>query len=153
MGAGVFEVFQNGDVIISGEIFTAGSCVHGCAPRNSVKQSVRFYTPRESLPTVEDFGEAQLVSGSAHVRIDPVFADTMDPRAAYMVVITPEGDSNGLYVTGKTTYGFDVRENRGGRATLAFSYRIVAKAYGENAPRLQRFAVREPQLSATLQPR
>jgi len=86
-----------------------------------------FYTPRESLPTVEDFGQVQLVAGRPYVRIDPTFADTIDQRTKYMVIITPEADSNGLYVTAKTPTSFEVHENRGGRSSLAFSYRIVAK--------------------------
>jgi hypothetical protein len=143
----VFSVWSNGIVTISGEIFTAGSCITGCVVHNSVKQGVRFYTPRESLPTVEDFGEAQLTAGHAYVRIDPAFADTIDQYASYMVFITPEGDSNGVYVMDKTPIGFEVRENRGGHSTLAFSYRIVAKPYGENAPRLQRFTIHLPRPS------
>lgn len=151
----VFSVDQAGNIIadnitLSGEIFTSGSCKSGCSRTQSYKQVVRFYTPRETLPTVEDVGEARLVGGSAYVRIDSAFADTIDPRAAYMVTITPEGDSNGLYVTAKTLDGFEVHENRGGRSTLAFSYRIVAKPYGETAPRLQRFAVRMPRAGSSL---
>ncbi len=138
----VFDVGQNGNVSIAGEIFTSGgSC---CVVHGSVKQGVRFYTPRETLPTVEDFGEAQLTAGQAYVSIDPSFADTMDQHAAYIVSITPEGDSRGLYVTAKTLQGFEVRENQGGQSTLAFSYRIVAKPYGETGQRLQRFTIHDP---------
>jgi len=137
----MFDVDSAGDITITGEIHTGGSCSTGCAVHNSVREAVRFYTPRESLPTVEDFGEAQLTAGRAYVRIDPAFADTMDRHANYIVSITPEGPSRGLYVTAKTLAGFEVLENPGGRATLPFSYRIVAKPYGEDAPRLQRFAI------------
>jgi hypothetical protein len=58
-----------------------------------------------------------------------------------MVFITPEGDSRGVYVTAKTSLGFTVRENQGGQSTLAFSYRIVAKPYGEHPARLQMFTM------------
>jgi hypothetical protein len=68
----------------------------------------------------------------------------MDNRAAYMVFITPEGDSNGLYVVNKTAAGFEVHENRAGRSTLAFSYRIVAKPFGEHPVRLQMITVSKP---------
>ncbi|HEY7980612.1 MAG TPA: hypothetical protein VID19_03945, partial [Candidatus Eremiobacteraceae bacterium] len=50
--------------------------------------------------------------------------------------VTPDGDNNGLYVTGKSAHGFIVREARGGRSTLAFDYRIVAKPIDENGARL-----------------
>jgi hypothetical protein len=61
-----------------------------------------------------------------------------------MVLITPEGDSNGLYVVNKSSVGFEVHENRAGRSTLAFSYRIVAKPFGERPVRLQMITVSRP---------
>ena len=133
-----FTLDTHGNVVITGTITTAGSCHTGCISASaSSEKRVRFYTPQESLPTVEDFGEAQLINGQAYVRIDPAFASTIDPTAAYMVFITPEGPSRGLYVTQKSTTGFAVRENPGGNSSLSFSYRIVAKPYGEHPVRLQ----------------
>jgi hypothetical protein len=95
---------------------------------------------------MDDFGEAQLVSGRAVVRLSADFANVVDQKANYLVFITPEGDSRGLYVTDKTRAGFTVRENEGGRATLAFSYRIVAKPFGVDKPRLpmESIAARRP---------
>jgi len=84
------------------------------------------------------------VGGHAYVRIDPAFADTIDQYANYLVFITPEGDSNVLFVSQKSVSGFSVTESRGGRDTIAFQYRIVAKPYGENAPRLRRIAIHVP---------
>jgi hypothetical protein len=136
---------NSGNLIITARIFTSGSCNLGCASSPGTgEKRVRLFTPQESLPTVEDFGQAQLVGGRTYVRIDPAFANTMDNQATYMVLITPEGDSNGLYVVNKTAVGFEVHENRGGRSTLAFSYRIVAKPFGEHPVRLQMIAVSRP---------
>jgi hypothetical protein len=146
-----FDVALNGDVLITGKIFTSGSCKTGCATTPSAgEKRVRLFTPQESLPTIEDFGRAQLVNGRTYVRIDSPFANTMDDHAAYMVFITPEGDSNGLYVVNKTAGGFEVRENKGGRSSLAFSYRIVAKPFGEHAARLQTIIVSRPGTSLPL---
>jgi hypothetical protein len=89
-----------------------------------------------SQPTREDYGEAQLANGQAYVRLDPAFANIIDHRAGYLVFLTPEGPSQGLYVTGKSIAGFFVRENPGGHATIGFQYRIVAKPYGVKAQRL-----------------
>jgi hypothetical protein len=85
---------------------------------------------------MEDVGEARLVNGRAYVRLDTAFSSTIDHQTNYLVFLTPEGDSRGLFVTNRTIGGFEVGENQGGRSTLAFSYRIVAKPYGDNAPRL-----------------
>jgi hypothetical protein len=52
------------------------------------------------------------------------------------VFITPEGDSNGLYVSAKSPAGFAVRESRAGRSTLAFQYRILARPRGDDSKRL-----------------
>jgi hypothetical protein len=78
-----FLVQATGSVVITGRIFTAGSCSVGCASSPSGgEKRVRLFTPQESLPTVEDFGQAQLVGGRTYVRIDPAFANTMDEHAA-----------------------------------------------------------------------
>lgn len=97
---------------------------------------VDTYSAQQSEPTVEDFGQGQLVNGQASVRIDPAFGNTMDQRASYLVFITPDGDSRGLYTTQKSSSGFIVRENGGGRSTLAFDYRIVGKPFGNSSARL-----------------
>jgi len=120
-----------GDIAISGEIFTSGQCQSGC-----VRHRVRSYAASESTPTIEDTGEAQLVAGAAFVRIDPAFANAIDPRQGYSVLITPEGDTRGLYVVTRTPAGFQVRENMSGRSTAPFAYRIVAHPYGVRQPRL-----------------
>lgn len=130
---------DSGNLTITGDIFTAGFCSSGCAvsPKDPGARVVS-YAPHEAAPTMEDTGEAQLIDGAATVRIDRTFASVIDQRANYVVLITPEGDSRGLYVTAKTPTSFVVRENEGGRSTLAFAYRIVAKPFGPTRPRLAR---------------
>jgi len=136
-GTNAFVVDNSGNIIITGLIFTGGSCSAGCAidPRKPGTHVIT-YAPREAAPTTEDTGEAQLAGGSAYVHLDPAFANVIDQRSGYLVFLTPEGDNRGLYVTQKSLTGFAVRESQGGRSTLAFSYRIVAKPFGPSAPRL-----------------
>lgn len=133
----VFSVDGSGNVRISGLIYTGGGCASGCAKTvDGPGRHVVSYTPAESEPTTEDFGEGQLRGGAASVAVAADFANTIDGSAGYMVFITPEGDNRGLYVTDKTSRGFAVRESQGGHSTLAFSYRIVAKRYGVAMKRL-----------------
>jgi hypothetical protein len=94
------------------------------------------YSARTTAPVMEDFGEAQLVNGRGYVRLDPALSDVIDNRTAYHVFLTPEGDGNGLYVSQKTPAGFTVREQHGGRSTLSFEYRILAKPVDDDAKRL-----------------
>jgi hypothetical protein len=68
--------------------------------------------------------------------MDPAFSSAIDRLANYLVFITPKGDSRGLYVSHQSAAGFTVRENQGGHSTLAFDYRIVAKPFDSNQPRL-----------------
>jgi hypothetical protein len=133
----VFTLNSGGDIFINGFIYTSGSCSTGCAVgRNGDSHRVESYAPSQTVPSIDDFGEAQLVSGHAYVRLSADFANVIDKEANYLVFITPEGDSRGVYVSDKTRVGFTVRENQGGHSTLAFSYRIVAKPYNVNKPRL-----------------
>jgi hypothetical protein len=102
-----------------------------------VGQKVTAYSTMSISPNIEDFGEAQLTAGQTYVGLRHSYAAAIDSRYSYMVFITPEGDTRGLYVTQKTPAGFVVRENQGGRSEAAFSYRIVAKPFG-SAPAAMR---------------
>jgi hypothetical protein len=94
------------------------------------------YGARTTMPQIEDVGEAQLTLGRADVAFDPALADTIDSARGYVVFVTPEGDCKGLYVTHKTAAGFTVRELQGGRSSLSFAYRIVAKPLRDTEKRL-----------------
>lgn len=131
---------DSGNLHLTGQIYTSGSCQTGCLPvHERGGKQVTAYAPRATTQSVEDFGQAQLSQGEGYVRINPDFASTMDGSAPYLVFVTPHGDSRGLYVTGETASGFWVRENGGGRSTMSFDYRIVAKPVDANAPRLPRY--------------
>src|SRR5262245_12300325 len=83
----------------------------------------------------EDFGAAKLKAGRAVVKLDADFAK-MIKRGDYKVFLTPEGDCHGLYVRRRAA-SFDVRELAGGKSSVAFSYRIVAR---RKDIRVKRFA-------------
>jgi hypothetical protein len=103
---------------------------------NSSGQHVLAYAPEATTATIEDVGEARLADGRAIVRFDRDFASTIDRNAGYLVFLTPMGDTRGLYVRLKTLAGFEVRETQGGRSSLLFDYRIVARPLGANSDRL-----------------
>ena len=130
------KITDTGDVSILGQIFTSGGCSSGCITQNHKVRRVVSYAPTEAEPTREDTGIAQLVEGKAYVRLDPAFVNVIDTRRSYAVLLTPEGDSRGLYVASKSNGGFEVREDMGGTSTIAFDYRVVAKPYGVSSPRL-----------------
>jgi hypothetical protein len=90
----------------------------------------------------EDFGAGRLVRGRAAIKLDPTFRAVV--RGAYHVFLTPEGDCRGLYVAAKSPRGFEVRELQGGRTSVPFSYRIVARRRDVTGPRFAR--VQPPKL-------
>ncbi len=102
---------------------------------NTGGQHVLAYAAESVSSTLEDFGTARLVGGVTKVSLEPGYASTIDPRA-YRVFLTPMGDTRGLFVSAKTPSGFEVREAQGGRSTLSFDYRIVARPLDAKNDRL-----------------
>jgi hypothetical protein len=130
MWAGHFE----GPVRISGGLtVTGGKSAVVPHPDGSHRT---LYTIESPESWFEDFGRAQLSQGHARVDLDGDFA-VLVRTDDYHVFLTPEGDSNGLYVSGKREDGFEVREQQGGTSNVAFSYRVVAKRKDIEAERLQ----------------
>jgi hypothetical protein len=149
----VVSIDGNGNEILKGSLTIDGSPLSRTAVSGG--GDVTTFGERSSTPTLEDMGEANLVRGAAYVTIDPAFAATMDRSAKYLVFLTPEGDSHGLYVTAQSNRGFAVRENGGARSSLAFNFRIVAKPYATSAARLPALAAppKIPAMTAPTRPR
>ena len=59
------------------------------------------------------------------------------PRAIGCLFLTPKGDNKGLYVTNQAPGSFEVHEAQGGRSTIGFDYRIVAKRKGMESLRME----------------
>jgi hypothetical protein len=121
-----------GNISTPGTVSMEGACASGC----SATTHARSYGTTAAMPTIEDSGEAHLTAGFTSVRLDPAFANAIDARQGYLVMLTPEGDTHGLYVAQRSPNGFVVRETMSGRSDIAFAYRIVAHPYGVHQPRL-----------------
>lgn len=145
------DLSDRGDLFVAGHLYTSGNCSSGCMVGGKRVRSLSEYAPRETVPTMEDLGEGQLTGGSAVIALEPKFASAIDQHANYLVFLTPEGDCRGLYVAQKTSTAFTVRELQGGRSSLQFNYRIVAKPYGDSAARLPMTDAR-PALPARIRP-
>ena len=134
LNATVFSIDQVGNVSIGGTLKQGASSQYRTV--TSAGTYLTSYGAREAQPTLEDLGVGRLSNGSAYVRLDSRFLSAIDHQAAYMVFITPGGNSSGLYVSRKTASGFEVHENGTGRSTLDFDYRIVAKPLDSSGSRL-----------------
>ncbi len=106
-----------------GNVSYHGSLSHFAITRHG--RLVRAYAPSNPAPSIETTGSATLVNGSAAIAFDPGFADTID-GTRYQVMLTPDGDTRGLYVARKEPNGFVVREVQGGRGSFAFDYHVYA---------------------------
>jgi hypothetical protein len=99
-------------------------------------QHVLAYAAESASATLDDVGTARMIDGVANVAIDRAFGQAIDARTGYHVFLTPMGDTRGLYVSAKAPGGFEVREAQGGRSTLSFDYRIVARPMDAKTDRL-----------------
>jgi hypothetical protein len=104
------------------------------ATRTSNGSMISTYSSEARVPSIEDFGEAILISGHAYVRLDRDFASAMARGTPYLVFITPQTPVRSpLYVTRKTALGFDVGQAYPERTAVTFDYRIVARRYAGQA--------------------
>jgi len=125
---GFCNFLANGTLSCSGGLTTV-------VPTDSAK-NVQVYSVQSPENWFEDFGSSQLSGGSAIVRLEPGFAQTVNTATDYHVFLTPKGECNGLYVTNENAGGFEVRELGHGKSAVAFDYRIVAHRKGYENLRL-----------------
>ncbi len=105
-------------------------------PVDGGSRQVALYAVEAPENWFEDIGSGQLENGVAVVQVESVFAQTVNTGTEYHVFLTPKGDCKGLYVSNETADSFEVHELGGGKATIAFDYRIVARRKGYETIRL-----------------
>ena len=130
----VFSVDANGNLHITGNLIVDGTKSSTAQVQNG--RQVALYAVESPENWFEDFGSGQLNRGVVWVSLDASFGEATNAAAGYHVFLTANGESNGLYVARKTAAGFEVREQGGGGANIAFDYRVVAKRRGYEAIRM-----------------
>jgi hypothetical protein len=126
-----------GPVVIAGGLTVTGP--KSAAVPHQDGSYRRLYSVEAPESYFEDFGSGEMRDGVARVQIEAEFAELVTTDNYY--VLTPRGDSEGLYVSKKDPASFEVRESRNGKSNLAFDYRIVAKRKDIEGPRLERVTV------------
>jgi len=140
--AGVFfdGLFVRGDSTVQGSLLVTkdflvlGANKHMVMPHPDGTDRL-LYCLEGAEAWLEDFGTAQLSAGRARVDLEDDYAALVETDE-YHIFLSPEGDSNGLYVAAKDSRGFEVREQQGGSSTPSFSYRIAARPKGGRRERL-----------------
>ena len=130
----VFSVDASGNLNISGNLVVSGT--KSSTARLQSGREVALYAVESPENWFEDFGSSELRGGEAWVPLDVSFAEATNATVTYHVFLTPNGDSNGLYVARKSATGFEVREHGGGNSNVAFDYRIVVRRRGYEAVRM-----------------
>jgi hypothetical protein len=108
------------------------------APPGSDVARLTVHAPATPEVYLMDFGQGALVSGFAHVELDPRLADSIrvDGTHPLRVFVQAEDDpdSPGVVVMNKSATGFDVVERQGGRGCFAFQWQIIGNRADENLP-------------------
>jgi hypothetical protein len=137
--AGNFDgkVNINGSLRVDGRLDVTGTKAAVVSfPDGSIH---RLYAVESPDSWFEDFGFGQLVDGHATIQLDSDFASVVNDDP-YHVFITEYEDNNALYVTARTSSGFEVRAKTSG-ASGQFSYRVAAKRKNVNAMRFDEVAL------------
>ena len=81
----------------------------------------------------QDYGTGKLSNGITKISIDPILRKNIrvDTEHPLKVFIQLEGDCNGVFVTDKSKNGFTVKELKGGKSNVPFSWSIVATRANE----------------------
>jgi hypothetical protein len=115
-------------------------------PLHNPERYIVFKCVESPKVTVEDWGIAELKNGKAFVGFSEEFVALMSEKAEYAVFLTPEGECNGLYVSKKEFYGFEVKELNNGKSNIRFSWHVKAIRIGdEETPVLEEPTPREPE--------
>jgi hypothetical protein len=125
-----------GDLNVDGSLFVFGPTKSSVVSHPDGSKRV-MHTVEAPESWFEDIGRAQLREGVAQVDIDPDFAAVSGLSDDYHVFITAEGPSNPLYITNRTSTGFDVREQGEGASDTSFSYRVMTRRADAQLGRLE----------------
>jgi len=102
----------------------------------ATSQGARSLSAEESTGVYfTDYGFGKLKDGQAVIKIDPVFAETVNLNQDYFVFLQPYAKAE-LYVSQTGPKAFEVRLNTGD-PEARFAYRLVGKRRGFEQARLQ----------------
>ncbi|MFT3775464.1 MAG: hypothetical protein QM820_59715 [Minicystis sp.] len=102
------------------------------------QRRLTLHAPETPEIYFEDYGEARLENGYAHVELDPrltphLAVNEQHPLRVFIQFEEDEG-TFGVVVKNKTSHGFDVVEIGGGTSNMPFQWHIVANRADEEFP-------------------
>ena len=136
-GVGFSGWFGGGPLIVLSELLVTGGKSAVVPHPDGFHR--RFFAVESPESWFEDYGEAELVDGSAEVGLDPDFAHFVDTNH-YHVFLSPYGETAGIHVARRHREGFSVIA-KSARGRIKFSYRVVAKRKDVRRYRLITYAI------------
>lgn len=98
----------------------------------------KLYCEESSQVWFAEYGSGRLTNGTAVIRIDPLFAETVNLERPYHVFVQlNDTECESVAVIHRRSDRFEVRERRGGVSNAEFSYRLVALRRGFEDARLE----------------
>ena len=142
-GQGGRAAVFDGTVLVNGPFTVVGGPKSAGVrhPDGSVR---RMYCQEGTEPYFEDVGRATLTNGRTEVTLDSDF-NAVVKGDDYLVFLTPEADCKGLFVSRRGPNRFVVEELQGGKSTLGFSYRVMARRREDVGTRMEKVDVRPAQ--------
>lgn len=92
-------------------------------PADSTK-TIRYYALEAPSILLMDAGEGSLISGQATISLHSTFSRVTDPAVVLRVVVTPNGDCNGIFVQNAAAdrSSFTVKECQNGTSNTGFNW-------------------------------
>jgi hypothetical protein len=147
-GGATFAGYFNGTTVVNGAFAVTGS--KSAAVKDANGEYRLMYSVESPEAWFEDFGTGTLVSGTADVKLDPLFAQLVRTDQ-YHVFLTPHDEEHHLAVKARAGQGFIVAASASVEAAAkgkkasdlngTFSYRIVAKRADITGERLATFTM------------
>jgi len=99
-------------------------------------KAVALSCPETPENLFQDYGQGQLVKGKAHINLDPIFSKNIVVNELHplRVFVQLEADCNGVFVSNKNQFGFDITELHAGESNVPFTYTITANRADEMNP-------------------
>ena len=122
---GIFDGIVNRKIVGNGTVNTIVNDLND--------NPVLLSAPESPENLFQDYGSGKLVNGKATVKLDPILSKNIlvNEEHPLRVFVQLEGDCKGVYVTNKTSTGFDVIELNGGSSNISFTWFISANRADE----------------------
>jgi hypothetical protein len=81
---------------------------------------------------VQSRGKAQLVNGQAFITFSNEFSKIISNPEDLVITVTPNGNTNGVYVSSVSANGFTIKENNEGTSNVSISWIAISTIKGYN---------------------